>query len=174
MRRPIAAMLGVAALAAAPLALGAGPVRNLDAILRALAPIDGQVEADAPPPSIDLAVGFAVNSAALEPSAIRQLDELGRALGTPALARFRFEIAGHTDATGPAAHNKALSLRRAASVKDYLVARHGVDPARLETAGWGSDRSRDTRNPGGASNRRVEIVTLGPVGAPPRPGRVQW
>jgi outer membrane protein OmpA-like peptidoglycan-associated protein len=167
-------MVGAAALAAAPVAFSADPVRDLNAILRALAPIDGPLEADTPPPSIDLAVAFALNSASLEPSAIRQLDELGGALRSPALAGFRFEIGGHTDATGGAARNRALSLARAAAVKDYLVGRHGIDPARLDVAGWGAERPSDPVNPAAAINRRVEIVTLGPTAVPSRPVPVRW
>lgn len=173
MRRNIAALVGVAVLSATPV-FAAGPVADHNAILRALAPIDGQVEAGSVAPSIDLAVAFALNSAALEASAVRQLDELGVALRSPALAGFRFEIGGHTDATGGAAHNRALSLRRAAAVKDHLVRHHGIDPARLDVAGWGAERPSDPANPSSAINRRVEIVTLGPLGAPPRPVPVRW
>lgn len=128
MRRNIAAMVGVAVLSTTPV-FAAGPGVNHNAILHALAPIDGQVEAGADLPSVNLEDAFAVNSAVLEPAAVRQLDDPGVAFRSPALAGFRFEIGGDTDATGGAAHNRTLSLRRAMAVSDLSITtasiRHG-------------------------------------------------
>ncbi|MBR9978083.1 MAG: OmpA family protein [Bacteroidetes bacterium] len=71
------------------------------------------------------------------------------------------EIRGHTDRQGEAAYNKALSERRAYSVRDFLV-REGVRPDRLRAVGFGekypiatgdSDEAR-------ARNRRVEFHIL--------------
>jgi outer membrane protein OmpA-like peptidoglycan-associated protein len=73
----------------------------------------------------------------------------------------RIEIAGHTDASGTAAHNKALSLRRARSVAGYLQRRFGIEPARLSVAGHGEERLKDPLRPGHAVNRRVEISVIG-------------
>lgn len=169
MRRNIAAMVGVAVLSTTPV-FAAGPGVNHNAILHALAPIDGQVEAGADLPSVNLEDAFAVNSAVLEPAAVRQLDDPGVAFRSPALAGFRFEIGGDTDATGGAAHNRTLSLRRAMAVSDSLVDHHGIDPARLDVVGWGAERPNDPANPASGINRRVEIVTLGPMGAQPPSG----
>lgn len=68
------------------------------------------------------------------------------------------EVGGHTDNVGKAAYNMSLSDRRAAAVKDWLVA-HGVAASRLSSRGYGdtvplvpndSDAHR-------ARNRRVEL-----------------
>lgn len=75
----------------------------------------------------------------------------------------KVQINGHTDNTGNAASNKALSLKRATSVVDYLVA-HGVDPSRLSAKGFGADRpivSNDDETGGREINRRTEIEIIG-------------
>ena len=69
-------------------------------------------------------------------------------------------IEGHTDNVGAAAANQRLSEQRAAAVKAYLVERHGIDAARLTSAGLGASRpaaSNDTPD-GRQKNRRVELV----------------
>jgi OOP family OmpA-OmpF porin len=70
-----------------------------------------------------------------------------------------FSIEGHTDNIGGDAHNQALSEKRAAAVKAYLV-KAGVDEKRLTTKGFGASKpvaSNDT-SLGRSENRRVEIV----------------
>jgi OOP family OmpA-OmpF porin len=70
----------------------------------------------------------------------------------------RVRITGHTDSTGPEAYNEALSIRRAKSVKEFLI-NAGIDADRLEAAGYGVTNpvaSNDTRD-GRAQNRRVEF-----------------
>jgi outer membrane protein OmpA-like peptidoglycan-associated protein len=73
----------------------------------------------------------------------------------------RFDIQGHTDNSGSAAHNLALSRERAEAVKQQLVSM-GVDSARLSTKGLGDTKAiADNNSPEGrANNRRVEFVTL--------------
>jgi outer membrane protein OmpA-like peptidoglycan-associated protein len=73
----------------------------------------------------------------------------------------RFRIVGHTDSVGTDESNKALSERRAAAVKDYLVFTHGISPSRLETAGMGKADPLNKANPAAAENRRVEFINLG-------------
>ena len=73
-----------------------------------------------------------------------------------------FQIEGHTDSTGDAAHNLDLSKRRAEAVKAVLVAQFGIDAARLTTTGLGSTKpvaSNDTPQ-GRSENRRVEFVRM--------------
>jgi outer membrane protein OmpA-like peptidoglycan-associated protein len=68
-------------------------------------------------------------------------------------------IVGHTDATGTDAYNQALSQRRAASAKAFLVSR-GVPADRIRTEGRGESEpvaSNDTAE-GQARNRRVEVA----------------
>lgn len=67
-------------------------------------------------------------------------------------------IIGHTDSTGTDAINNPLSLNRAASTRDYLVAR-GIATNRVSINGRGSHEPIADNNTveGRAKNRRVEI-----------------
>lgn len=69
-------------------------------------------------------------------------------------------VVGHTDSTGSADANIRLSQRRAERVRDALVTRYGVSPARLTAQGVGAATpvaSNDTEQ-GRQQNRRVELV----------------
>jgi OOP family OmpA-OmpF porin len=69
---------------------------------------------------------------------------------------------GHADSIGSDAYNQRLSVRRAESVKAYLVSK-GVEPNRIYTEGKGEKQpvaSNKTRE-GRAKNRRVEIEVIG-------------
>ena len=73
----------------------------------------------------------------------------------------RIQIEGHTDSTGAETYNLDLSQRRADAVKNALTAR-GVDPARLQTIGFGESKpiaGNDTET-GRQMNRRVKIVIV--------------
>jgi outer membrane protein OmpA-like peptidoglycan-associated protein len=71
-------------------------------------------------------------------------------------------LEGHTDNIGGDASNLDLSKRRAAAVKQALLARTQGDPKRLQANGYGASRPKDTNDTleGRARNRRVEIVRL--------------
>jgi hypothetical protein len=53
-------------------------------------------------------------------------------------------IDGHADATGPAAGNVRLSMRRARLVRDQLIA-FGVDPNQIVISAFGSEGRRQAR-----------------------------
>jgi OmpA-OmpF porin, OOP family len=110
--------------------------------------------------SVSLNIPFEHNSSALQPAASAQLKELEHALTSASLGQDRFVVAGHTDAKGSAAYNKQLSLRRAQAVKRFLVGK-GVDAARLDTVGFGSEKLLAPDQPEDPRNRRVEIRDLG-------------
>jgi len=69
---------------------------------------------------------------------------------------------GHTDSIGADAYNQKLSVRRAESVKAYLVSK-GVAPNRIYTEGKGEKQpvASNTTKEGRAKNRRVEIEVIG-------------
>lgn len=73
---------------------------------------------------------------------------------------WRLAIEGHTDNVGGAAYNLALSRRRAAAVRDALVAQARIAPSRLSATGLGLTRPVATNATleGRAANRRVELV----------------
>lgn len=71
------------------------------------------------------------------------------------------EIQGHTDNRGRKNANITLSLNRANSVKEYLVAQ-GIDGNRISTKGFGPDRPIATNNTeaGRQQNRRIEFSVI--------------
>lgn len=102
-------------------------------------------------------LAFQPNRSALKPGATGLLDKVAAALKNATTAELR--IVGHTDAKGAPAANDALSLDRAASTRDWLVAR-GLSPVNIAVAGRGSRdpvASNDSDD-GRAKNRRVEIL----------------
>ena len=123
-------------------------------------PATGAPGAAAETAVVALDLPFAFNSSQLLPQADAQLRALQSALASEALGRDRFLVAGHTDGVGSANYNRALSLRRAETVKRFLVS-HGIASERLQTAGYGADRLLHPDRPDDAANRRVEIRNLG-------------
>ncbi|MEE9426749.1 MAG: OmpA family protein [Paracoccaceae bacterium] len=69
-------------------------------------------------------------------------------------------LVGHTDAEGSLANNLALSKKRAASVVQRLVSKHGVPSSQLEAAGVGYlvPRASNLTEIGRTQNRRVEVI----------------
>jgi len=103
-------------------------------------------------------VEFEFNSANLSPATLGTLNEVGQALTTRPEAGV--EIQGHTDAVGAAAYNMQLSQRRAAAVREYLLANFDLNPDQLTAQGFGEAdpiASNDT-DEGRARNRRVQFV----------------
>lgn len=106
-------------------------------------------------------VTFETDSADLKAGFFGVLDSV--ALVAQEFDKTVVEVAGHTDSTGSAEYNQALSERRAATVATYLVNR-GVDQQRILAFGRGQTQPvADNATPEGrALNRRVEI-RLSPI-----------
>lgn len=114
-------------------------------------------------PSINLNIDFALGSAQLTPRARTELDRLGRALTDQSLAAYHFKLVGHTDTTGSAATNLALSNARAKAVADYLRTKFDIAPARLAAYGVGEKDLLVPTGPNTPSraNRRVQVINAG-------------
>jgi OOP family OmpA-OmpF porin len=69
---------------------------------------------------------------------------------------------GHTDSIGTDAYNQKLSVRRAESIKTYLVGK-GIEANRVYTEGKGEKQpiADNKTAEGRAKNRRVEIEVVG-------------
>ena len=69
-----------------------------------------------------------------------------------------WSVEGHTDSNGDDKMNQDLSDRRAASVKNYFIAK-GVAETRLSSVGFGETTpiADNATSTGRAQNRRVEI-----------------
>jgi outer membrane protein OmpA-like peptidoglycan-associated protein len=156
-----------------PCAGGLGAARIVDCLkpdgmgsqtrgIRPTAPKPGAPASQAAPvehASVNLVVPFGYDSAEMTPQGMKALDALATALKDPALATVRFEIGGHTDATGTDDYNLKLSERRAEAARAYLLEK-GVDAARLTAVGYGRTRLYNAAAPTAAVNRRVQVTRL--------------
>jgi OmpA-OmpF porin, OOP family len=104
-------------------------------------------------------INFAPASARLNANSTPLLDTLFDIVSRcPGL---RIEIAGHTDSDGSDATNQRLSVRRAASVAEFLTHK-GLSPDAFVVAGYGETRpvaANDSRA-NKARNRRIEFSVL--------------
>jgi outer membrane protein OmpA-like peptidoglycan-associated protein len=111
-------------------------------------------------PRIDIEINFDFNSAEIRADAKADVDELGKALTSDALSKYRIVLNGHTDSVGNNSDNQDLSERRAAAVRQYLIENYGIDENRLISIGYGEERLKNTADPEAAENRRVEVINL--------------
>ncbi len=79
---------------------------------------------------------FAFDESAVGPEGRVALDTFSRSPGGS--GSDAITVDGYTDRIGTPAYNRALSLRRAKSVKAYLVDNARIDPARISTTGRGA------------------------------------
>ncbi len=103
---------------------------------------------------------FATNSAELSDAGKAALDDF--AFRASALNVTKLDVVGHADSRGRDAYNMDLSIRRAASVKNYLVSK-GINEDIIFASGEGETApvaSNDTAE-GRAQNRRVDITVTG-------------
>lgn len=171
-----AALLGAAGAGCPPVPKGGGPPVLTGPVQPATVPPAPEATSPVPPPSAlvaqpvpdapsGLAASFLIHfdfaSSRIRPASRALLDRIAAVMAAPQAAGVRFRIVGHTDAVGGEAANLALSRRRAAAVKEYLVSVRGVAASRLETDGRGEAEPADPADPAAAANRRVEIVNLG-------------
>src|ERR1700704_6122343 len=102
---------------------------------------------------------FEYDSDILQSSAISQLQKLGTLIQRNPKATFSVE--GYTDSFGSFEYNLDLSQRRADRVKRYLVDAMRINPAQIETRGYGPAKFRASPNGSieeQSPNRRVEVV----------------
>ena len=103
---------------------------------------------------------FDFDKSVLKPAGKAKLDDLvGKVKG------INLEViiaVGHTDSVGSDAYNQKLSVRRAESVKAYLVSK-GIEKNRIYTEGKGEKQpvADNKTKEGRAKNRRVEIEVVG-------------
>ena len=73
--------------------------------------------------------------------------------------KFKVKLVGHTDSIGTDEYNNDLSLRRAKSVREYLVT-HGIDEGRMDVAGKGESEpvAPNTTDAERMKNRRVVFM----------------
>jgi len=118
---------------------------------------DNQLKLDIPSD-----VSFDTNRYDIKPNLRPILDQFATTLNQNPVTMVT--IIGHTDSTGTDAINNPLSVNRAASTRDYLVAR-GVAGNRIAIDGRGSREPIADNNTvdGRAKNRRVEVFVAEPA-----------
>ncbi|MGD0675235.1 MAG: OmpA family protein [Polyangiaceae bacterium] len=115
-------------------------------------------------------IQFALDSAVILPQSFGLLTEVADTLIRHPEIR-RVEVQGHTDNSGTAEHNHALSDERAEAVRAWLV-QHGVVADRLTAHGYGQDNPLvpNVTASNRARNRRVQFIIVERAGAEsPRP-----
>ena len=152
---------------AAPAAPAPAPVIAAPAAPSAApAPAPAPAPAAAPQPPAATKVTYAADAffdfdkSVLKPEGKAKLDDL---VGKVKDINLEVIIAvGHTDSVGTDAYNQRLSVRRAESVKAYLVSK-GIEKNRVYTEGKGEKQpvADNKTAEGRAKNRRVEIEVVG-------------
>lgn len=106
--------------------------------------------------SIPNDISFDTGRADIKPNLRPILDQFAQGLSQQTSMEVR--IVGHTDSTGSDAINNPLSVNRAQSARDYLVAR-GVSSSRISIDGRGSREpvADNGTADGRARNRRIDI-----------------
>jgi outer membrane protein OmpA-like peptidoglycan-associated protein len=141
---------------------------TVDEVVNALKPDDTQTmklrginyKPQMPEPKvISVKLEFEKGSAELTRQTKESLDMVGKALNSQDLKGLKFTLEGHADATGSDEFNLKLSKDRAASVKQYLVKVHNVNPTNLGVTGKGKQDLLDPSDPYSMKNRRVRIIT---------------
>ncbi|MFZ5471159.1 MAG: OmpA family protein [Myxococcota bacterium] len=107
--------------------------------------------------SLESAVLFDFDRDTLRPEAKDELDRVSKTIAEYPGAKVVVE--GHTDGKGEAAYNQKLSERRAAAVREKLVAT-GI--ANVSARGFGASRpvAKNDTEAGREKNRRVEVLVL--------------
>lgn len=120
----------------------------------------------APPPSTPLNITsrkflfFAIGKEDLNNESLNKLEGITAQLTQDQSINLLIE--GHTDNTGSAILNMALSVKRANAVAKYLT-QHGINPGRISLKAYGAARpivSNDDERDGREINRRIEITFL--------------
>ncbi|MBM3622785.1 MAG: OmpA family protein [Alphaproteobacteria bacterium] len=107
---------------------------------------------------IALYVPFDTGSAVIKPSALPSIEPIAAALRQD--PKLKILLVGHTDSQGDFGFNRQLSENRAKAIVDQLIAKHGIDRARLAFAGVAdlAPIAGNDTDEGRQRNRRVELV----------------
>ena len=109
--------------------------------------------------SFELPIHFASASADVREEDQKEINKLLNKLESD--ADMKIEIGAHTDDIGTTSYNQQLSLKRAQSVRSYLIG-HGINKDRIKAKGYGENKpiADNATEQGRAENRRVEISVI--------------
>ena len=117
-------------------------------------------------PQISVDVLFDPDSSIIRPGSYRTLGRIAEALTHPALLPYKFLIVGHTESAGRRDHNVTVSQKRADAIRDALVTMFKLSPKRVQALGLGEEQLRDAARAAAATNRRIQVVTVGKTPEP--------
>ncbi len=103
-------------------------------------------------------IAFDTNKAVIKAKYHAELDKIGSFLKE--FPKSEVAIEGHTDSVGSEKLNLKLSQARAESVRNYVIAKFGIDGSRISAKGYGSAKpiASNKDAAGKAKNRRIETV----------------
>ena len=109
--------------------------------------------------SVDEAVLFDVDKAAIKPQAAASLDEIMASINQRYAGK-EIMVMGFTDSTASASYNRELGRERAESVKSYLTKNGKISANDVTTESFGQRKpvATNATPEGRQQNRRVEIV----------------
>lgn len=120
---------------------------------------------DGKPAFINLSITFDFDKSDISSEGFAQIEELAKALQSPALSSATLMVEGHTDSMGSDDYNFNLSNKRAQAIVTSLTRIYHISPERLQSRGYGEMRpvaGNDT-DFGRAQNRRVTILNLASI-----------
>jgi outer membrane protein OmpA-like peptidoglycan-associated protein len=125
-----------------------------------VAPPGSPVEPAAPPAKTTITiprnVHFALDKSNLSPASAQVLDGIIQVL--KANPYISLDLSGHTDPRANQAYNQALGMRRAVSVRNYLL-KQGIEPQRMtiRSLGFSKRKTNETGKQAYSLDRRVEF-----------------
>lgn len=135
-------------------------------VLKACGFLDGRGVSDnlVDDPKVGALIQFNLDSAVIRPESFPLLREFAKAF-TNGLKNKKIVIAGHASSDGDDDYNYGLSYRRAAAVRNFLLAQNLPNDAerRLTVKAFGEKQPIDSNETeaGRAKNRRVEFIAVG-------------
>ena len=107
--------------------------------------------------SMPVEILFDFDSSKVKEGVKESLNTLGKALAEN--KDIKLKIDGHTDYVGTEQYNLNLSLKRANSIKNYLIEK-GVSANNISIEGYGKQNpvANNSTKAGRAKNRRVEFI----------------
>jgi len=156
-----ALIAGITAVAGCDSAVAAGDIASGAAMSTyvadtLMAPVERELQYEKH--TVSAVTLFDFDRSVLKDQGKAELRNLGAEIRAKGMSVGDINVTGYTDSVGSDAYNQALSVRRAAAVKAFLVS-EGIDAGIIDVMGKGESdpvASNDTAA-GRAENRRVEI-----------------
>jgi len=153
-------LLGIPCPVPAPPPVAAAPA--LMPVPPYVEPVHTPEPAPAPTPQMELVlegVNFDFDQSTLRSADLPAIDRDAATLDK--WSDVNVEVAGHTDDWGSDEYNMSLSLRRAETVRDYLISK-GIAADRLSARAYGESQpvADNATDEGRFKNRRVELIPL--------------